>query len=247
MRPSMYGLGAAALAAALMGAATAHAGPFQVDSTSTTEDVKLKSTLEHRDTSSKDTWIAPKLAAAFPVNDRLEFEASTGYRKVEQDQATHEGLGDSALKFKWRVVDETPRGVAVALIPELSLPTGDEDRGLGSGHAALAVPVVIEKHLGSVTLAGELGYGRSFDGEDEGYVPLGVLVMVKPLDTLRLGMELAGEAPADHFSDCELSTNVGFKWNVTRQVEVQGLVGRTVRSPNSDPVTRFKLVAEIRL
>lgn len=209
MLPYRQALGAAAVAAAPIGGATAHAGPFQVDSTSTTEDVKLKSTLEHRD--SKDTWIAPKLAAAFPVNERLELEASTGYRKVERDGVAHEGLGDSALKFKWRVADETPRGVAVALIPELSLPTGDEDRGLGSGHAGLVVPMVVEKHLGTVTLAGQLGYGRSFDGEDEGYVPLGVLVMVKLLDTFRLGMELAGEARADHFSDCELSTNVGLQ------------------------------------
>ena len=240
-------LGAAACAAALMGAVVADASPFRVDSTGTADAVELKSVLEYRDTSSEQTWIAPKLALALPVTERIEFEVATEYRKVELDGVAHEGLGDSTLELKWRVVDETPNGVAVALIPELSLPTGSESRGLGSGHAELVVPVVVEKRLGRMTISGELGYGRSFDDGDDGYVPLGVLVTVTPRETLKVGMEIAGEAPADHFSDCELSTNVGFKWKATRSVEIHGLVGRTVHSPDSDPTTRFKLVAEVQL
>ena len=240
-------LGAAACAAALMGTQTSTASPFEVDSTSTAEEVELKSALEHRDTSSRETWIAPKLAVAFPVTERLELEVAAGYRKVRLDGATHQGLGDSSLELKWRVVDETPHGVGFAVIPELSLPTGSERRGLGSGHAGLVVPVVMEKHLGPVTLAGELGYGLSLGGDEEEYVPMGVLVTWEPRDTLKLGVEIAGEAPADHLSHCELSSNVGFKWKATQRVEIHGLVGRTVHSPASDPTTRFKLVAEVRL
>jgi hypothetical protein len=246
LRPGQV-FGAAACAAALMGPGVANASPFQVDSTSTAEAVELKSVFEYRDTSSKRTWIAPKLAAAFPLAERLEFEVATEYRKVERDGVVHEGLGDSSLELKWRVVDETPHGVAVAVVPELSLPTGSENHGLGSGHAALVVPVVVEKRLGRLTLSGELGYGRILDDGDEAYVPLGLLVTVKPSDTLKLGMEIAGEAPANRLSDCELSTNVGFKWKATRHLEFHGLMGRTVRSPDSDPTTRFKLVAEVRL
>jgi hypothetical protein len=230
-----------------MATAVADASPFQVDSTSTTQDVELKSVFEYRDASSKQTWIAPKLTVAFPVAERLEFEVATEYRKVSRDGAAHEGLGDSSLELKWRVVDETPHGLAVAVVPELSLPTGSESRGLGSGHAALVVPVVVEKRLMRLTLSGELGYGRSLGDGDEAFVPLGLLVTAKPRDTLKVGMEIAGEAPASHFSDCELSANVGFKWKATRRLEIHGLVGRTVRSPDSDPTTRFKLVAEVRL
>ena len=240
-------LGAAACAAALMATPVADASPFQVDSTSTAEDVELKSVFEYRDSSSKQTWIAPKLALAFPVAERLEFEVATEYRKVERDGVAQEGFGDSSLELKWRVVDETPQGVAVAMVPELSLPTGSESRGLGSGHAELVVPVVVEKRLGRVTLSGELGYGHSFEDGDGDVIPLGLLVTAQPSDTLKVGMEIAGEAPADHFSDCELNTNVGFKWKATRNLEIHGLVGRTVRSPDSDPTTRFKLVAEVRL
>ena len=246
MRGSAKKLGAAACAAALIAAGSAMASPFQVDSTGTAEDIEVKSAFEYRDTSSKQTWITPKLAVAFPVTGNLEFEVGTGYRKVGRDGTTHEGLADSTLELKWRVADETPHGVGFALIPELSLPTGSESRGLGSGHAALVVPMVVEKHVGPVMLSGQVCYGRSFGG-DEDYVPLGILVTTKLRDTLKVGMEIAGEAPADRFSDCALSTNVGFKWKVTRHMEVHGLVGRTVRSPGSDPMTRFKLVAEMHL
>jgi hypothetical protein len=228
------------------GAQVANASPFQVDSTSTADDVELKSAFEYRDATGKETWIAPKVAMAFPITHRLEFEVGTAYRKVKRDGVTHEGLGDSTLEVKWRVADETPHGVALAVVPELSLPTGSENRGLGSGHAALVVPMVIEKHVGPVTLSGEVGYGRSF-GDDEAFVPLGLLATMKPRDVFKVGVEIAGEAPADKLSDCELSTNVGFKWKATRQVEIHGLVGRTMLSPDSDHTTRFKLVAEVHL
>ena len=71
--------------------------------------------------------------------------------------------------------------------------------------------------------------------------------MTKPSYPSLADQEIAGEAPADHLSDCELSTNVGFKWKATRQLEIHGLVGRNVHSPDAAPTTRFELVAEVRL
>jgi hypothetical protein len=222
------------------------ASPFQVDSTGIAEDIELKSAFEYRDASTKRTLIAPKLAVAFPLTADLEFEVGTGYRQIERDDRSASGLADSTLELKWRVSDDSKDGVAFALVPELSLPTGSERRGLGSGHSALVVPMIVEKEIGAMMLTGQFGYGHSFGG-DEDYIPLGLLVTGKPLEDLKIGLELAGEAPRDRFSDCELNMNVGFKWKATRQMEIHGLVGRTVRSPGSAPTTRLKLVAEVRL
>lgn len=78
-------------------------------------------------------------------------------------------------------------------------------------------------------------------------MPLGVLLTTKPRDSLKLGVEIAGEAPEGRFSDSELSGNVGFKWKATPHFEIHGLLGRTLRSPEGKPTTRVKLVAEMHL
>ena len=155
-----------ACAAALAGVQAAQASPFMVDSTSTAEGLELKSSFEYRDTESKQTLIAPKLAVAFPLGPNLEFEVGSSYRRIERDGATHQGLADSTLEMKWRLMDESDSPIALAVIPELSLPTGSERAGLGSGHAELVLPVVVEKHFGAVMLTGQFGYARSFGGDE---------------------------------------------------------------------------------
>ena len=81
--------------------------------------------------------------------------------------------------------------------------------------------MVVEKHLGPVTLSGELGYGRSFNGDKTTYPSAWDYREAR--NVLTVGMEIAGEAPADRFSGCELSANVGLKWKSTRHVQIHGL------------------------
>ena len=89
-----------ACATALAGAQAAQGSPFFVDSTGTAEDIELKSSFEFRDTASKQTLIAPKLAVAFPLGPNLEFEIGSSYRRIERGGATYEGLADSTLEVK---------------------------------------------------------------------------------------------------------------------------------------------------
>jgi len=79
-------------------------------------------------------------------------------------------------------------------------------------------------------LSEKLGYARSFGGEEK-FLPFGVLVTSKPFETLKVGLELAGNAPARDRSAFELNANLGFKWKVTWRAEFHGLVGRTCDLP----------------
>src|SRR5262249_29106822 len=58
------------------------------------------------------------------------------------------GLGDSGLTWRHRFVDAQGEAPAVAWQGSLKLPTADEDRGLGPGHADA---------FGALSLAGALG------------------------------------------------------------------------------------------
>lgn len=243
--------GVAACAAALLAAGTAGASPFQTESTSIATSVELKSSMEYRDTTGKQTFISPKLAAAFPLAPNLEGEIGAQHRKVTRDSGSRSGLGDTTLELKWRFREESARGPAMAIVPEFSIPTGSERRGLGDGHAALAIPFAISKHIqakhvGAVKLGAELGYVRSFGGDSESF-PVGVLATFHPTEALEIGAELAGEADRHDMEGVPLSSNIGFKWQARKQLEIHGLIGRTVRSAGEDPMTRAKLVAEYHM
>lgn len=235
-----------AVAIALAGAGSAAASPFEVDSTDTADNIEIKCAFELRESSGAETRIAPKFALAMPLSDHLEFEAGTMRREVIRDGASRSGLGDTTLEFKWRFASETHHRPALAVIPELSLPTGSEGRGLGSGHTEVSIPLAAEKSFGAYKLSGKLGYTRSFGGDKES-LPFGALVTLKPVKALKVGLELAGDAPTRDLSAFKLNANFGFKWKLTPRAELHGLVGRTVRSAGTRPVTRFKLVVEMRM
>lgn len=235
-----------AVAIALAGAGSAAASPFDVDSTDTAESVEIKCAFELRESSGIETRIAPKFAVAMPISDHLEFEAGSMRREVTRDGISRSGLGDTTLEFKWRFSPEAGRRPSLAVVPELSLPTGSARLGLGSGHTEILVPLVAEKSFGAYKLSGKLGYARSFGGDEES-LPFGVLVTLKPRKTVKVGLELAGKAPARDLSAFNLNANLGFKWRLTSRAELHGLVGRTVRSLGSKPTTRLKLVVEMRL
>lgn len=115
-----------AVAIALAGVGSAAASPFEVDSTDTADSIEIKCAFELRESSGAETRIAPKFALAMPLSDHLEFEAGTMRREVIRDGASRSGLGDTTLEFKWRFASETHHRPALAVIPELSLPTGSK-------------------------------------------------------------------------------------------------------------------------
>ena len=125
--------------------------------------------------------------------------------------------------------------------PELILPTGDEDRGLGGGAVALEIPFILGWKLSGAELGVEFGYNHDF-GEDTGSVPLGVLGLVQAAPGLKVGVEVVGESPTDHFGDYEASCNLGFKWKLPNAVEIDGLYGRTVHTLAAHDTTKAKLV-----
>ena len=69
------------------------------------------------------------------------------------------GSGDTNFGLKYHVRDEeSSRVPALALVAYLELPTGDAERGLGSGLTDVWVYTVAEKHLPhAVSVIGNLG------------------------------------------------------------------------------------------
>ncbi len=88
---------------------------------------------------------------------QLHIIAPIGYARPEGGE-THHGLGDIELGAKLRFVDETPSRPMVGTFPQVELPTGDADRGLGSGHTQFFIPLWLQKSFGPWTTYGGGGY-----------------------------------------------------------------------------------------
>jgi hypothetical protein len=64
------------------------------------------------------------------------------------DESSKYGLGDVELGVKYRFIHESDMIPQVGTFPTLTLPTGDEDRGLGEGRAKLFLPLWFQKSWG---------------------------------------------------------------------------------------------------
>lgn len=69
------------------------------------------------------------------------------------------GSSDSSLELKWRFYERG--GVSLAVKSGLSLPTGDENRGLGTGRLSWAVTLIGAVEAGRCAWFGNIAYNRA--------------------------------------------------------------------------------------
>lgn len=104
------------------------------------------------------------------------------------------GYGDTEIGFKYRFIQEDENGFRpqVGVFPFIEVPTGDQTRGLGSGHDRFYLPVWVQKSFGDWTTYGGAGYwidhGDGTDDKDHWY--FGWLVQKKVTEKLVIGAEL---------------------------------------------------------
>ena len=91
------------------------------------------------------------------------------YRIKENGLVTAEedGPGDLAFEVKWRFFEYEDRGLSIAFKPGLTLPTGDDNKGLGNGKVSGGGTLIVSKEgvLGALHL--NLAYTRNEYGLQE--------------------------------------------------------------------------------
>ncbi|WP_164926850.1 transporter [Chlorobaculum tepidum] len=71
------------------------------------------------------------------------------------------GIGDMTVELKWRFLENEKSGLSLAVKPGISLPTGDADRGLGTGRVTGGAVLIATKEFGALTLHANAGYHRN--------------------------------------------------------------------------------------
>jgi hypothetical protein len=95
--------------------------------------------------------------------DNLDLAVGLNYARYRTSEdgvvaAEASGLSDSTLELKWRFHERD--GLSLALKPGIQLPTGDEDRGLGTGRTSYGVNLIAAWDARPWTLFGNVAWFR---------------------------------------------------------------------------------------
>lgn len=115
------------------------------------------------------------------------------------------GPGDIELGAKYRFVDEGERRPQIGVFPLLLLPTGSQERGLGTGTTQVLLPIWIQKSFGPWTTYGGAGVHVA-SGDDD--LVAGWLLQRLLFGKLTLGTEAFLTIPLNG-DPVELQVNVG--------------------------------------
>ncbi|KQC10382.1 MAG: hypothetical protein APR62_01895 [Smithella sp. SDB] len=155
------------------------------------------------------------------------------------------GISDISFDVKWRFFDKN--GWSLALKPGLSLPTGDEDRGLGAGRTSYRLFLIGTKEFESVAFHVNGGYIRNENNfeERQDIWHASVAAEVEVINDLKLMANAGMERNPDPSSDNhpafalggiaydvseKITLDAGIKYGLTStETDWTALTGLTIR------------------
>ena len=157
---------------------------------------------------------------------------------------TQFGYGDTELGFKYRFIAEDTKGARpmVGIFPLLELPTGDESRGLGAGHARLYLPLWVQKSFGDWTTYGGGGYWINHGGgtNDRDYWYFGWLLQRKITEKLAIGGELFRQTATTVGGKDSAGFNIGAIYDFDEHDHLLVSVGRGLQNaPETNQVSWY--------
>ena len=146
---------------------------------------------------------------------------------------TQYGLGDTELGAKYRFVQESKRTPMVGIFPLLEVPTGNADRGLGTGHLVTFLPVWISKSWGSWTTYGGGGLWINPGAGNRNYGQIGWLLEKDLNKHLTLGGELFYLTSSAAGVRDQLNFNFGGQYNFDDGHHLLFSAGRSISGDNN--------------
>ena len=99
-------------------------------------------------------------ALSYGITDSMDLVVGLPYLHSREKDAgatlSEHGLSDTSVEMKWGFYENN--GLSLALKPGLSLPTGDDEKGLGSGKATYSLFFITSKAMDPWAVHFNLGY-----------------------------------------------------------------------------------------
>jgi len=162
----------------------------------------------------------------YMFHDRLFLGISSSINKVHLNKNTKTALGDSVLTLKYRITGNEK--TALAIIPEITLPTGDESLFIADKKLGAGIKFAIEHNFHSFQATANLGYqhapGARFRDLDYRNRVTGALGIYVPLDNdWGVNAEASGflPIPADEYHQPN-EFYVGVKHQYSKRISFMG-------------------------
>jgi hypothetical protein len=164
-------------------------------------------------------------------NMHLHLIAPFQYVKPEGEDSQY-GYGDTELGIKFRFIQEKEWIPMVGTFPIVIIPTGNHEKGLGSGQTQIYIPLWFQKSWGPWTTYGGGGYWINPGEGNKDWWFFGWLVQREITKQFTLGAELFHRSNSLEGGDEGNGFQVGAIINLTDQHHILLSAGRDFTGPN---------------
>lgn len=234
----------------LLGTAPAFGGhPLITDDTGTQgkgkTQIELTGQYDHDDEKGveSENWEA-KAALSYGLLDSLDLvlEAPYSWTSTKDSEGTvrNDGPADLSVAVKWRFFDR--EGLSFALKPSVTIPTGDEDKGLGNGRSSYGITAITTYSKDPWAFHLNLGithndYKRQAD-EDANRRDIWSASFATELQVAKR-VKLVANVGAERNSDVESDTHPAFAlggvvYSLTENIDIDGGVKWRINGPEPD-------------
>jgi hypothetical protein len=170
--------------------------PWNVDAPSTAREgwYTIRLAYLSSETPTRRVQSTPRLQVSHGIGPQTELMARVTHLSVIRNQSLEQGLGDTVLGIKHRFVESGPDHVGLSY--QISLPTGDQAKGLGSDQLEHQVLFLAQRRLNSRETV-LVNLGERLTGRDPGSpsIMYGVLYKNQVDSRTTLGVQLHGNRP----------------------------------------------------
>jgi hypothetical protein len=176
-----------------------------------------------------NTGIGPAVEFNFGMLPDTQFHVIVPYA-YNQPKGTpaQDGLGDTEVGIKYRFLHETDTLPQVGIFPMVELPTGKVDKGLGSGHTQVFLPIWGQKSWGPWTTYGGYGWIRNPGDGNRDWSYAGWLVQRDFGEKLTLGVEAYRNTAMTIGGLASTGFNAGGQLNLSEKHHILFSAGRNV-------------------
>ncbi len=174
--------------------------------------------------------ILPGLDANYGIIPGVHLHGAVSMRFDQQDkQNIQVGYGDTEIGAKCRFLDEDQCRPQFAVYPALEIPTGDRDKGFGTGQVRAFLPLWAQKSFGPWTTFGGGGYWFNPGQDNKDYWFLGWALTRRMTDKLNLGGEIFYQTKDTVDAVNSAGFNLGGIYDFTEHHHFLFSVGRGIR------------------
>jgi hypothetical protein len=207
--------------------------PFRTDDPEAVEFKHSELYLFYQQTLSADgrAGVAPAFEFNYGIveNVQLHLVAPVAFT-TPSGMGTTRGYGDTELGVKWQLNEETDSLPMIGVFPMVEVSTGNADKGLGSGHTQVFLPVWLQKKWGDFQTYGGGGYWFNNGTDSRNYWFFGWQAQYQLSEHLTLGGEVFHSTEQTVGQGASTGFNLGGFYNISEHHHVLFSAGKGLQN-----------------